>query len=78
MGPIGKGLGEMFGCLVTLVIIGFIAAGIFLGIFIWGSNDIESTQRIIPEIRIEKSIIVGYDGESVIKNDTIFVYKTIK
>ena len=77
MSGIGSGLSELFGCLIGLVLVGFIASGIMIGVFIWGSNDIESTQRIIPEIRIEKSIIVK-DGESVIKNDTIFVYKTIK
>lgn len=63
------GLGEAFGCLITIAIVGIIAIVGYTGYFIYdktGTQTFESKVIIQPEIKLVT------DGKKI---DTIYVYK---
>lgn len=63
------GLGEAFGCLITIAIVGIISFFLYTAYFIYdktGTQTFESKVIIHPEIKLET------DGKKI---DTIYVYK---
>ena len=65
----GEGLGQVFGCLVTIAIIGFICTIGFTGYTIYdktGTQTYESKVVIEPDYRLEAN------GKNI---DTIYIYE---
>jgi putative effector of murein hydrolase LrgA (UPF0299 family) len=62
----GEGIGEAFGCLITVAVIGVVGFFILLGFNLFSAEKVESKELITPKIRLE-----------VVDNkvDTIYVYE---